>query len=93
MESLLAPLRANGASEAELEELSAKAYTFYLASKQPAPQAPATEGTPYPLSFGELAQLIASGGEIPGIKQIPDKLAEGTATASQLEQPKKPWET
>ena len=93
MESLLAPLRANAASDAELEELSAKAYTFYLASKQPQPAEAEAEGTPYPLSFSELAQLIASGGEIPGIKQIPDKLAEGTATESKLEQPKKPWET
>ena len=91
----MAPLRAKEASEAELEELSAKAYTFYLASKQAAPEpAPGTvEAAPYPLSFSELARLIASGGEIPGIREIPDQLAEGESTRSQLTTPPKPWQT
>lgn len=51
----------------------------------------------YPLSFDELAELIATGAEIPGIKQIPDKLNEAAPTkpiiARNAGAGRKPWES
>ncbi|GAA5963105.1 hypothetical protein JCM21900_001054 [Sporobolomyces salmonicolor] len=50
---------------------------------------------PYPLTFAHLAHLIATGAPIPGIKDIPDRLAEGEPSASRrevVEAARKPWE-
>lgn len=59
----------------------------------PSPPPPATaDSTPYPLSFAALANLIATGAPIPGIKDIPDKLAEGAPSVSTAQVQKKPWE-
>lgn len=53
-----------------------------------------SEAPPYPLSFAALASLIASGAPIPGIRDIPNKLAEGEPSIStvELSKVKKPWE-
>ncbi|KAL8292930.1 hypothetical protein RQP46_000624 [Phenoliferia psychrophenolica] len=58
----------------------------------PSPAASSAE-PPYPMSFAHLASLIASGAPIPGIRDIPDKLAEGEPSVSQVSVKRKPWET
>ncbi|ODQ53225.1 hypothetical protein SAICODRAFT_7382 [Saitoella complicata NRRL Y-17804] len=50
------------------------------------------EPTPYPSKFAEIAELIRSGKEIPGIKQIPDRLTEEQPSESNQGARKKPWE-
>ncbi|KAF9097555.1 hypothetical protein BGX23_008458 [Mortierella sp. AD031] len=57
----------------------------------------ATAATPaadpsYPKSFQEICELIASGKPIPGIRQIPNNLAEGTPSEAKLAPKLKPWE-
>ncbi|GAA5987613.1 hypothetical protein JCM10908_007136 [Rhodotorula pacifica] len=47
---------------------------------------------PYPPTFAELAQLIATGAPVPGIKDIPDQLASEPASESRAERKRKPWE-
>ncbi|KAF9550160.1 hypothetical protein EC957_001646 [Mortierella hygrophila] len=46
----------------------------------------------YPKSFQEICELIASGKPIPGIRQIPNNLAEGTPSEAKLAPKLKPWE-
>ncbi|KAG0260228.1 hypothetical protein BG011_002059 [Mortierella polycephala] len=46
----------------------------------------------YPKSFQEICELIASGKPIPGIRQIPNNLAEGTPSEAKLAPKPKPWE-
>ncbi|KAM0753965.1 hypothetical protein T439DRAFT_168228 [Meredithblackwellia eburnea MCA 4105] len=124
LQSILAPLIARGASQQEIDDLTKKAYSFYLnsqAASQPSPQAPvpstspssehqilheppedavappptasaSSDEPPYPLSFAALAQLIATGQPIPGIKEIPDKLTEEQPTVSTQQARRKPWE-
>ncbi|KAF9929571.1 hypothetical protein FBU30_001466 [Linnemannia zychae] len=53
--------------------------------------APASDPT-YPKSFQEICELIASGKPIPGIRQIPNNLAEGTPSEAKLAPKPKPWE-
>lgn len=56
-----------------------------LTTPAPAPApAPPQDNPPYPPSFAELARLIATGAPIPGIKHIPDQLAEGEPSKSTL---------
>ncbi|KAJ2820865.1 hypothetical protein IWW50_004888, partial [Coemansia erecta] len=43
-------------------------------------------------SFAEVVQMIASGKEIPGIRDIPDQLSEEQPSESTLRAPPKPWE-
>ncbi|KAI8393534.1 uncharacterized protein BYT42DRAFT_609322 [Radiomyces spectabilis] len=45
------------------------------------------------LTFQEIVQMIETGQEIPGIKQIPDTLNEGTPSTPKLKARPKPWET
>ncbi|KAF9206830.1 hypothetical protein BGZ49_001722 [Haplosporangium sp. Z 27] len=57
----------------------------------------ATSSTPaadpsYPKSFQEICELIAAGKPIPGIRQIPNNLAEGTPSEAKLTPKLKPWE-
>ncbi|GAA5874460.1 hypothetical protein JCM3774_005726 [Rhodotorula dairenensis] len=47
---------------------------------------------PYPPTFAELAQLIATGAPVPGIKDIPDLLAADPPTESTAPPKRKPWE-
>jgi hypothetical protein len=58
------------------------------------PDAKTDDQPKYPLSFDELAELIATGGHIPGIRQIPDKLNEEQPSEPILarRQIRKPWE-
>ncbi|KAG0377655.1 hypothetical protein BGX24_005688 [Mortierella sp. AD032] len=53
--------------------------------------APASDPS-YPKSFQEICELIASGKPIPGIRQIPNNLAEGTPSEAKLAPKLKPWE-
>ncbi|KAF9126059.1 hypothetical protein BGW39_006954 [Mortierella sp. 14UC] len=53
--------------------------------------APAADPS-YPKSFQEICELIASGKPIPGIRQIPNNLAEGTPSEAKLAPKLKPWE-
>ncbi|SCZ89128.1 BZ3500_MvSof-1268-A1-R1_Chr1-1g00979 [Microbotryum saponariae] len=122
LESILAPYRANGASEHEIQQLSQRAFEFYQRQQQQSSSAAecaqrgaqqersaagsvgcmpygvtssrTPDNPPYPISFTQLASLIASGAPIPGIKDIPDRLNEGEPTPSQvdLSAVKKPWE-
>ncbi|KAF9093588.1 hypothetical protein BGX27_001585 [Mortierella sp. AM989] len=46
----------------------------------------------YPKSFQEICELIAAGKPIPGIRQIPNSLAEGTPSEAKLAPKLKPWE-
>jgi len=50
------------------------------------------EGAPHPATFAEICDMIASGKEIPGIKQIPDVVLEGQGTRASADKRKKPWE-
>lgn len=71
--------------------------TTVPAASEPS-QPPATSSSssstdpPYPPTFAQLAQLIATGAPIPGIKDIPDKLAEGAPSESRESVRRKPWE-
>ena len=103
--SLLAPLIARGASQEEQDALAARARAFYeqrRAAEQPptaiAEPQPAADEPAYPSSFAHVAQLIATGAPIPGIKHVPDKLNEAPAPEPQLAGKvagagRKPWET
>lgn len=59
-----------------------------------APEEPADDQPRYPLSFDELAEMIATGAHIPGIRQIPDKINEEAPSEPILakNQVRKPWE-
>ena len=100
LESILAPLRERNASAEELDATKAQAYAFYSAHKASTdvPTTPiATPDGPAPLSFSDLAERIAKGEEIQGIKQIEDKLNEEEPSqpklAGQVEGAgRKPWE-
>lgn len=50
------------------------------------------DGAPHPASFAEICEMIASGKEIPGIKQIPDTVLEGQGSQANATKRKKPWE-
>ncbi|BGP08602.1 hypothetical protein OF846_003627 [Rhodotorula toruloides] len=60
-------------------------------SSQPPPPSSSSD-PPYPPTFAQLAALIATGAPIPGIKEIPDKLAEGEPSESRESVRRKPWE-
>ncbi|KAI8337427.1 hypothetical protein BC941DRAFT_352604 [Chlamydoabsidia padenii] len=44
------------------------------------------------LTFQEIVEMIETGQEIPGIRQIPNKLSKGTPSQPQLKARPKPWE-
>ncbi|KAK9899719.1 hypothetical protein P389DRAFT_207353 [Cystobasidium minutum MCA 4210] len=133
LESIIGPMKASGASQEEIDNVTSRAKQFYLSRKQPSttpstavasstPQEPATphrdtaetdsSGTDqsrgrvlapeepeddqprYPLSFDELAEMIATGAHIPGIREIPDKLNEEKPSEPVLAKTRvrKPWE-
>ncbi|KAJ3156180.1 hypothetical protein HDU86_004148 [Geranomyces michiganensis] len=46
----------------------------------------------YPRSFQEICEMVARGDEVPGIRQIPDRLNDAAPSASALGPRKKPWE-
>lgn len=54
-----------------------------------------TDDAPYPVTFDELAEMIATGASIPGIKDIPNKLNDAEASTSTIataQRVQKPWE-
>lgn len=48
---------------------------------------------PVRLTFQEIVEKIEKGEEIPGIKQIPNKLNEASPSEAKLAARPKPWET
>lgn len=44
------------------------------------------------LSYAEIVEMIQSGKEIPGIKQIPDTILQGQGSSASQSRRKKPWE-
>ncbi|KAH3676389.1 hypothetical protein WICMUC_002020 [Wickerhamomyces mucosus] len=52
-----------------------------------------TEEPEYSSNYQNVVELIVNGKEVPGIKQIPDTVLEGTSSESKLPERKKPWET
>ncbi|KAJ1756461.1 hypothetical protein LPJ54_006767, partial [Coemansia sp. RSA 1824] len=48
--------------------------------------------TTYSPSFAQVVQMIASGEEIPGIRDIPDQLNQEQPSKSTACAPPKPWE-
>ena len=58
--------------------------------------AQADDEPPYPISFDEIAEMIASGKPIPGIREIPDTLNEEQPTEAKVAKlagaGRKPWE-
>ncbi|KAI8148617.1 hypothetical protein BJV82DRAFT_270496 [Fennellomyces sp. T-0311] len=52
----------------------------------------AKEDAPRRLTFQELVEMIETGQEIPGIRQIPNKINEGTPSEPKLSARRKPWE-
>ncbi|GAA6045555.1 hypothetical protein NBRC10513_007915 [Rhodotorula toruloides] len=62
------------------------------ASSSSQPPSSSSSDPPYPPTFAQLAALIATGAPIPGIKEIPDKLAEGEPSESRESVRRKPWE-
>lgn len=54
-------------------------------------------GAPYPSSFADVVALISRGEPIPGVREIPDQLAEGEPSkpvlaSDESKRPRKPWE-
>lgn len=93
----MAPLIARGASQEEQDALRARARAFYEERRVPEPPQPSIDEPAYPSSFAHVAQLIATGAPIPGIKHVPDKLNEEAPTEPQLAGKvagagRKPWE-
>ena len=64
------------------------------AAAAPAPAPAPAGGTPYSASFTEIMQKVQAGEELPGIKQIEDKLSADAEnpTESKMKLPPKPWE-
>jgi hypothetical protein len=60
----------------------------------PSPEAPPSEGPPYPASFEAIVDLITRNQPIPGIEEIPDTVLDASLSApNQTVRRKKPWET
>ena len=53
---------------------------------------PLNESMPHSPSFSQVAEMIASGRPIEGIRDIPDTLLVGQASSSTARERKKPWE-
>ncbi|KAI7823323.1 hypothetical protein BC939DRAFT_451709 [Gamsiella multidivaricata] len=84
-----------GASSEESKMASSESDTTSMAveSQSSDPASAATSADPtYPKSFQEICELIAAGKPIPGIRQIPNNLAEGTPSEAKLAPKPKPWE-
>ena len=48
---------------------------------------------PYPISFGQIVELITSGEPIPGIKEVPATVLDGQTSQPTTAKRRKPWET
>lgn len=102
---ILEQLRAQGASDEEIERTMEQAKQFYLQQKYPisthsrdarASEVKQTsESEQYPPSFHAIVKLIATGQEsqIPGIRDIPLQINPAPPSESKMECPKKPWES
>lgn len=71
---------------------SRASFTDATSPQSPSNAPSAADDPPYPPTFAELAQMIATGAPVPGIRDIPDLLAEGKPSESTAQVPKKPWE-
>ncbi|KAF9335742.1 hypothetical protein BG006_010723 [Podila minutissima] len=79
-------------SAQETHEIQDEQQTTEAAPVQEAESSSSDANPSYPKSFQEICELIASGKPIPGIRQIPNNLAEGTPSAPKLAPKPKPWE-
>ncbi|CAO3661922.1 unnamed protein product [Umbelopsis ramanniana] len=61
-------------------------------AKEPSNNTDAESETPRRLTFQEIVERIEKGEEIPGIKQIPNKLNEAAPSEAKLSARPKPWE-
>ncbi|KAF9383286.1 hypothetical protein CPB97_006611 [Podila verticillata] len=84
--------RAAGGSSQETREVKEQQQTTEAAPVQDVESSSSDANPSYPKSFQEICELIASGKPIPGIRQIPNNLAEGTPSAPKLAPKPKPWE-
>jgi len=139
LETILKPMRESGASQEELDLITARARQFY-ASRQPSnnttssqqtqpqtadnqvdistqevnsvvsqasqastnpfdtsmPTSLASDNAPYPVTLEQIAEMIANGTLIPGIREIPKKINEEQPTEAKVAKMqgagKKPWE-
>lgn len=55
-------------------------------------QQPGQPSAPYPPSFSQIVELITKGEPIPGIKEVPNTVLSGQASAPTTTKRKKPWE-
>ncbi|KAJ1721243.1 hypothetical protein LPJ61_006067, partial [Coemansia biformis] len=55
-------------------------------------EAAGAPGAPYSASFAEIAEMVMLGKQVPGIRQIPDKLSRELPSVSTTRPPLKPWE-
>ncbi|KAI9010129.1 hypothetical protein DFJ74DRAFT_685939 [Hyaloraphidium curvatum] len=62
------------------------------AGAAPGTQTASSDEPKYPASFMELCQMLAEGKPIPGIREIPNKINEGTPSEAKEAPRKKPWE-
>ncbi|AYO41225.1 hypothetical protein DNF11_0275 [Malassezia restricta CBS 7877] len=94
---ILEQLRAQGASDEEIERTMEQAKQFYLQQKdaRASEMKQTSESEQYPPSFHAIVELIATGQEsqIPGIRDIPLKINPAPPSESKMECPKKPWES
>ncbi|ORZ34083.1 hypothetical protein BCR44DRAFT_117154 [Catenaria anguillulae PL171] len=51
-----------------------------------------SEALRYPPSFAEIVQMVAEGKPIPGVREIPDKVADAPPSQAALKPRLKPWE-
>ncbi|KAF9310749.1 hypothetical protein BG003_008151 [Podila horticola] len=79
-------------SAQETQEIKEEQRTTETAPAQEEESSSTDANPSYPKSFQEICELIASGKPIPGIRQIPNNLAEGTPSAPKLAPKPKPWE-
>ena len=101
---ILEQLRAQGASDEEIERTMEQAKQFYLQQKyaisthsrdaKASEVKQTSESEQYPPSFHAIVELIATGQEsqIPGIRDIPLQINPAPPSESKMVCPKKPWE-
>ncbi|CAG8646767.1 16065_t:CDS:2 [Funneliformis caledonium] len=61
-------------------------------NKSARPEQATTDNVQYPQSFQQVVEMLATGQQIPGIKQIPNELNKGTPSNPTIKPRPKPWE-
>ncbi|CAI2185870.1 14546_t:CDS:2 [Funneliformis geosporum] len=63
-----------------------------ISTKDERPEQATTDNPQYPQSFQQVVEMLATGQQIPGIKQIPNELNKGTPSNPTFKPRPKPWE-